>query len=154
MVFRTRRVWVTRHGVHVDRIACAWMIRRFIDTDAGFKFVPPKGYVPEANELRFDMFDAEFTHQGDRCSFEVLLEHAGIKDPALIPIAEIVHDIDLKDAKFGREEAPGVKTLINGICAATNDDEERIARGSALFDDLFTVFRRKRVVKADRKLEA
>src|SRR5215831_18759024 len=64
------RVWVTRTGVHVDRIACAWMIRKFIDADAGFKFVPPKGYVPEKNELRFDMFEAEFTHEGDRCSFE------------------------------------------------------------------------------------
>ncbi len=69
-------------------------------------------------------------------------------------MAEIVHDIDLKDAKFGREEAAGVKTLINGICAATLDDEERIARGSALFDDLFTVFRRKRAVNADRRAEA
>jgi hypothetical protein len=148
------RVWVTRTGVHVDRIACAWMIKRFIDADAGFKFVPPKGYVPEKNELRFDMFEAEFTHEGDRCSFEVLLERARIEEPALVPIAEIVHDIDLKDGKFAREEAAGVKTLINGICAATHDDEERIARGSALFDDLFTVFKRKRVVNADRKAEA
>jgi hypothetical protein len=141
------RVWVTRTGVHVDRIACAWMIRKFIDPDAGFKFVPPKGYVPEKNELRFDMFDAEFTHEGDRCSFEVLLERAGLKEPALNSIAEIVHDIDLKDGKFGREEAAGVKTLINGICTATHDDEERIRRGSVLFDDLFTVFGRKRVAK-------
>jgi hypothetical protein len=147
------RVWVTRVGVHVDRIACAWMVRRFIDNNASFKFVPPKGYAPEPNELRFDMFDAEFTHEGDRCSFEVLLGRAGLDDPALTAIAEIVHDIDLKDEKFGREEAPGVKTLINGICADTRDDDKRLARGAAMFDDLYAVFHRKRASRADRKVE-
>ena len=136
--------WVTRRGVHVDRIACAWLIRRFIDPSARFKFVPPRGYVPEPGELRFDMFEAEFTHEGDRCSFEVLVARVGFDDPALDAIAEIVHDIDLKDAKFGREEAGGIKMLITGICADTAEDEERIARGAALFDDLYAVFRRKR----------
>ena len=72
------RTWVTRQGVHVDRIASAWLIRRFIDPEARFKFVPAKGYVPEPGELRFDMFEAEFTHEGDRCTFEVLLERAGL----------------------------------------------------------------------------
>ena len=134
--------WVTRHGVHVDRIACAWMIRRFIDSNAAFKFVPPKGYAPAANELRFDMFEAEFTHEGDRCSFEVLLGRAGLDDPALEAIAEIVHDIDLKEEKYGREETAGIKALINGICSTARDDEERIARGSAVFNDLYTVFQR------------
>src|SRR6266566_2257027 len=144
------RVWVTRQGVHVDRIACAWLIRRFVDDGATFRFVLPKNYTPKPNELRFDMFDAEFTHEGDRCSFEVLLSRAGIDDPALGAIAEIVHDIDLKDEKFGREEAAGVKTLINGICADTHDDDVRIARGGALFDDLYSVFRRKRSSRANR----
>ncbi|MGH6815372.1 MAG: chromate resistance protein ChrB domain-containing protein [Hyphomicrobiaceae bacterium] len=148
-----RRVWVTRIGVHVDRIGCAWLVRRFIDSHASFKFVPPKGYVPESNELRFDMFDAEFTHEGDRCSFEVLMSRAGLDDPALTAIAEIVHDIDLKDEKFGREEAPGIKTLINGICAGTRDDDERLVRGAAIFDDLYAVFSRKRGSKTDRKTE-
>jgi hypothetical protein len=145
------RVWVTRQGVHVDRIACAWMIRRFIDQAVSFKFVPPKGYVPQANELRFDMYDAEFTHEGDRCSLEVLLGRSGIDDPALSTIAEIVHDIDLKDEKFSREEAPGIKALINGICTDTHDDEERIARGAAIFNDLYLMFRRKRVYRHERK---
>ena len=67
------RTWVTRTGVHVDRIASAWLIRRFVDPEPRFKFVPAKGYVPEPSELRFDMFEAEFTHEGDRCTFEVLL---------------------------------------------------------------------------------
>ena len=148
------RVWVTRIGVHVDRIGCAWLVRRFIDKQARFKFVPPKGYVPEPNELRFDMFDAEFTHEGDRCSFEVLMTRAGLDDPALTAIAEIVHDIDLKDDKYGREEAAGIKTLINGIAADTRDDDERLARGAAIFDDLYAVFSRKRGVKSERKMES
>ena len=148
------RVWVTRIGVHVDRIGCAWLVRRFIDKNASFKFVPPKGYTAEPNELRFDMFDAEFTHEGDRCSFEVLMTRAGLNDPALAAIAEIVHDIDLKDEKFGREEAPGVKTLINGICADTRDDDERLKRGAAIFDDLYAVFSRKRGSRMDRKTES
>jgi len=145
------RVWVTRTGVHVDRIACAWMVRRFIDASATFKFVAPKGYVPERNELRFDMFDAEFTHEGDSCSFEVLLIHAGFDDAALNAIAELVHDIDLKDEKFGCEEAPGIKALINGLCAETRDDEERIARGSVIFDNLYASYQRKRGLRAERK---
>ena len=74
---------MTRAGVHVDRIACAWLIRRFIDPEARFKFVPGKGYAPQPGELRFDMFEGEFTHEGDRCTFEVLLARAGLDDPAL-----------------------------------------------------------------------
>ncbi|WP_163566406.1 chromate resistance protein ChrB domain-containing protein, partial [Klebsiella pneumoniae] len=90
--------------IHVDRIACSWLIRRFIDPQAVIRFVPGKGYVPKPGELRFDMFEGEITHEGDRCSFEVLLGRAGIADPAVQAIAEIVHDIDLKDGKFGRDE--------------------------------------------------
>jgi hypothetical protein len=110
------KTWVTRSGVHVDRIACAWLIRRFIDADARFKFVSAKDYDPTPDEIRFDMFKAEFTHVGDMCSFEVLLERIGLSDPALHAIGEIVHDIDLKDGKFGREQAPGIAHVIAGIC--------------------------------------
>jgi hypothetical protein len=138
------RVWVTRAGVHVDRIASAWLIRRFIDPQARFKFVPAKGYAPELGELRFDMFEAEFTHEGDRCTFEVLLARAGLTDPALAAIAEIVHDIDLKDAKFGRAEASGIAHLIEGLSAANQDDQTRIERGAAMLDDLYGYFRAKR----------
>jgi hypothetical protein len=139
-----KRVWVTRQGVHVDRIASAWLIRRFIDPEATFKFVPGKGYVPKPGELRFDMFQAEFTHEGDRCTFETLLARTGLKDPALRAIGEIVHDIDLKDAKFGSEEAPGIARLIAGVAMATADDTERIARGSEAFAGLYEYFRKKR----------
>lgn len=138
------RIWVTRKGVHIDRIACSWLIRRFIDPDAVIRFVPGKGYVPKPGELRFDMFEGEFTHEGDRCSFEVLLARAGLDDPALQAIAEIVHDIDLKDGKFAREEATGIAHLIAGIAIAHADDEERIAQGAPVFDNLYQYFRKKR----------
>lgn len=138
------RTWVTRKGVHIDRIASAWLIRRFIDPKAQFKFVLSKGYRPKEDELRFDMFDAEFTHQGNRCTFEVLIERTGLKEPALRPIAEIVHDIDLKDEKFGRQEVPGIERLIDGMILAQKEDEMRLTRGMAIFDDLYEYFRRRR----------
>ncbi|WP_284735910.1 chromate resistance protein ChrB domain-containing protein [Dongia deserti] len=137
------RTWVTRRGVQVDRIASAWLIHRFIDPEGKFKFVDSKGYKPEAGDLRFDMFEAEYTHEGDRCTFEVLLQRAGLRHAALKDIAAIVHDIDLKDAKFGRDEAAGIKTLIDSICVATADDNERIARGKAILDDLYLYFQKK-----------
>jgi hypothetical protein len=137
------KTWVTRKGIHVDRMASAWLIRRFIDSGARFKFVPPKGYKPLPGELRFDMFEAEFTHEGDRCTLEVLMERIGLGDPAVIPIAEIVHDIDLKDSKFGRQETLGIERLIAGICMAQKEDETRLVRGEAVFNDLYEYFRRK-----------
>jgi hypothetical protein len=138
------RTWVTRKGIHVDRIASAWLIRRLIDKDARFKFVPGKGYRPEAGELRFDMFEAEFTHEGDRCTFEVLLQRFALSEPALKQIAEIVHDIDLKDGKFGRQDALGLDRLIAGIAMANPEDEKRLAEGSAVFNSLYEYFKRKR----------
>jgi hypothetical protein len=137
------RTWVTRRGVEVDRIASAWLIRRFIDPEARFKFVPSKGYAPQPGELRFDMFEAEFTHESDRCTFEVLLARgAGLDgDPALRPIGELVHDVDLKDGRFGREETAGIAHLIRGIVLAHDDDAERLARGAAVLDDLYEYFR-------------
>jgi hypothetical protein len=136
------RIWVTRKNIGVDRIASAWLVRRFIDPDARFKFVNGKGYAPEAGELRFDMFEAEFTHEGDRCTFEVLLDRFGISDPALSAIAEIVHDMDLKDEKFGRPERAGLDLLIDGLAASEQDDQARLGRGSALFGDLYQAFSR------------
>jgi hypothetical protein len=140
----TGKVWVTRQGIHVDRMASAWLIRRFIDPAARFKFVPGKGYRPQPGEIRFDMFEAEFTHEGDRCTFEVLLSRAGIEDAALAQIGEIVHDIDIKDGKFDRLEAPGIAQLVAGIAMANDDDMARLERGAAVFDDLLEYFRRKR----------
>ncbi len=137
------RVWVTRKGIHIDRMASAWLIRRFIDPEATFRFVSPRTYQHQADELRFDMFDAEFTHEGARCTFEVLLDRAGLTDPALRAIAEIVHDIDIKDERFQREEAMGIDRLVAGLAMAHKADEDRLARGSAIFDDLYAYFQRK-----------
>ena len=139
-----KRVWVTRKGIHIDRMGSAWLIRRLIDPEAKFKFVPARGYRPEKGEIRFDMFDAEFTHEGDRCTFEVLIAHLAPNLGALRPIAEIIHDIDLKDSKFERTEAAGIDALITGICTHYRDDNERLQRGAAIFDDLFEYFSRRR----------
>jgi hypothetical protein len=132
--------WVTRTGVHVDRIASAWLIRRFIDPQARLKFVPANGYVPEPGELRFDMFDAEFTHVGDRCTFEVLVERMALADPGLVAIGEIIHDLDLRDDKFTREETAGVRSTIDGICTVARDDEQRIAAAAPMLDGLYSHF--------------
>jgi len=137
-------IWVTRTGIHVDRMASAWLIRRFIDTQAKFRFVSAREYRHQPGHLRFDMFDGEFTHQGEFCSFEVLLARFEITDAALRPIAEIVHDIDLKDDKYGRPDNAGFEHLINGIAMAHSEDEVRLARASAVLDDLYEFFKRKR----------
>jgi hypothetical protein len=137
------RIWVTRQGVGIDRIGSAWLIKRFIDPEAVFKFVPAD-YAPKHAEVRFDMFDAEYTHHGDKCTFEVLLELRDVKDPSLQAIAEIVHDVDLKDGKFARSETSGIANLIAGIAIAHRKDEERLRRGAAVFDDLYEYFRKGR----------
>ncbi|OLC37441.1 MAG: hypothetical protein AUH75_12440 [Gemmatimonadetes bacterium 13_1_40CM_4_65_7] len=131
------RTWVTRRGVFVDRIASAWLIKRFIDPAARFKVVAPEGYSPRKNELRFDMFEAEYTHEGDRCTFETLLRRFRLRDPALRAIGEIVHDIDCKDAKFGRAEATGVERLLAGIARRHATDATRLRLGAAVFDNLY-----------------
>ncbi len=136
----TGHVWVTRRGVHVDRIGSAWLIRRFIDPQASFRFVQPKGYRPRPGELRFDMFEAEYTHEGDRCTFEVLLHRTSLDDPALAAIGEIVHDIDLKDGKFARAEAGGIAAVIDGLARADISDMERIEQGRMVFDNLYARF--------------
>jgi hypothetical protein len=132
------RVWVTRRHLFVDRVACAWAVKRFIDADARFKFVADPHYQPLPGELRFDMFESEIGHEGDRCSLEVLIERAGLADDAALgAIAEIVHDIDLKDDKFARPETAGILMMLKGVCAAGRADEQRIARATTLFDDLY-----------------
>jgi hypothetical protein len=133
-------MWATRRNVYVDRIASAWLIRRHIDPDARFRFVDDD-HVPEQDEIRFDMYEAEYTHLGDSCTFEVLASIFEPADPAIAAIGEIVHDIDLKDERFRRPETTGVKLLLDGIIAAEPSDEARIDRGFQLFDDLYAGFK-------------
>jgi hypothetical protein len=137
------RTWVTRKGVYVDRIACAWLIRRFIDPEARFKFITGKGYRPKTGELRFDMFEGEFTHEGDLCSFEVVVKQFFPADQALTEMGKIIHDLDFKDSKFKKSETAGIGGLLNGLASAHKSDETRLERGSAIFDALYEYFRRK-----------
>jgi hypothetical protein len=137
------RTWVTRTGVHIDRIGSAWLIRRFIDSQARFKFVAAKGYRPEPGELRFDMFDAEFTHEGNLCTFEVLIDRLSLSDRALRRIAEMIHDVDLKESRFGHPETAGMALVINAICSKHKEDSARIERATILFDDLYEFFRKR-----------
>ncbi|MEP7347561.1 MAG: chromate resistance protein ChrB domain-containing protein, partial [Gemmatimonadaceae bacterium] len=134
------RTWVTRENVFVDRLASAWLIQRFIDPEARFRFVREGEYRPTKRQLRFDTFEGEFTHEGDRCTFEVLLDRMSLDDSALRSIAEVVHDIDLKDGKFGRDDAPGIERVISGIAAAHPDDVARLERARQLFDELYLLF--------------
>ena len=138
------RTWVTRTGIHVDRMASAWLIRRFIDPDAKFKFVTAREYRHKDGELRFDMFDGEYTHKGELCTFEVLLRRFEITDVALRPIAEMIHDVDLKVDTYDRPETPGFEQLVNAIATAHREDEVRLARSSAMLDDLYELYKRKR----------
>lgn len=129
------RTWVTRPGVKVDRMASAWFIRRFVDPKARFRFADPAAAKREG-EVRFDMIGGDFTHEEDRCTFETLVGRIGLPDKGVRAIAEIVHDLDLKDAKFGRAEAAGVRMMLDGLMARTENDEERIERALVIFDDL------------------
>lgn len=133
----TGATWVTRAGVKVDRIASAWLIRKWIDPKAMFRFVAGGNAPTPDGEIRFDMFEGGFTHAGDRCTFEVLIDHFGLGDRGLVAISEIVHDVDCKDAKFGRPESEGIAALINGIAATMPDDAERLKVGGMLFDQLY-----------------
>jgi len=134
------RTWVTRTGIFVDRIASGWLIRRFIDPEARFRFVRESEYRPSDGELRFDMFEAEFTHEGDQCTFETLISRFALDAPPLREIAEVVHDIDLKDDKFDRDDAAGIERVLAGIVAAHPDDATRFERGCQLFDELYALF--------------
>ncbi|MET0137067.1 MAG: chromate resistance protein ChrB domain-containing protein [Sphingobium sp.] len=140
------RTWVTRSGVHVDRIACAWLIRRFIDPGADFRFVDSRSYEPQEGELRFDMADAEFTHEGDRCSFETLLVRAALtQEPGLTAIGEIIHDLDIGDGKYGRPETSGLGAMLSGVCASTDDDLHRIAMAGEALNQFHAYFSNRKV---------
>jgi hypothetical protein len=132
--------WVTRRGVGVDRLGSAWLIRRRIDPEAQFRFVADN-YIAKTGEIRFDTYEGEYTHVGNQCTFEVLTDTFAPSDAALRAVAEIIHDIDLKDEQFGRPETVGVAALIDGICATQADDEARLERGFLLFDDLYAAFK-------------
>jgi hypothetical protein len=129
------RRWVTRPRPHVDRIGSAWLIKRFIDPDAEFVFAPSKDFPPDA--IPFDSAGVEFGHQGEDCTFETLVKRLGQRDRRLTHLAEIVHEVDLKDQKFPRDEARGVDLAIRGLLATFKDDQEVLVQGMVLFDGLY-----------------
>jgi hypothetical protein len=136
--FQNRR-WVTRKNPHIDRLSSGWLIRRFIDRRPRFYFVEEGEEVE--NSLTFDMAQGNFTHSGEDCTFETMIKSFGLEsDQALRQIAEIVHDIDLKDNKFNRLEASGVNAVIRGLAAVYTDDNERMKECAAVFDGLYQLF--------------
>ena len=131
------KTWVTRRGVRVDRMASAWLIHRFIDIEARFRFVDPARHKPKKGEIRFDMFEAEYGHGGGRCTFETLVQAFALKDGALGAIAEMIHDLDLKDRRFGRTETEGLGRLLAGVAALRRGDPDRLEAGGAALDALY-----------------
>lgn len=144
-----RRVWVTRPRPGVDRMASAWLIRRFIDSAAKFRFTDEIKDLPK-REVPFDTYGAEFGHQGDRCTFETLCDRFGIDDPAVRHIAAIVHDVDLKDQRYDAPERPIVASVIQGLQATYPDDHELLEHGIALFAALYQSLARRTSPKTRR----
>ncbi len=138
------KVWVTRKNVFVDRIACGWLIRRFVDQGATFKYVDSDTHTRGPGEIRFDMYEGEYTHEGNRCTFEVMVRRLGIQDQGLNALAEVIHDIDLKDNRYDRSETNGLSALLTGLAASEPDDEKRMARGAQLMENLYAFYQRQK----------
>ena len=132
-------IWATRPRCHVDRAACAWLIRRFLDPGASFVFVEELEDVP-AEATPFDIRGAELSHRNGNCTFETLLEEYGLEDPALRAIGRIVHEADLDDARFDAPEAPGLDAIVRGL-SLVSGDEELLEQARPIFDGLYELSR-------------
>jgi hypothetical protein len=139
--------WATRAGIHIDRAACAWLIRRFIDSDAEFVFVDDLDEVPE-DATPFDMRGVELSHHGGGCSFETFLHRYELADPVLWEIGKIVHEADLADERYDAPEAAGLDVLLRGL-SMIRDDEQLLALAEPLFDGLYEY--RKRALLTGRE---
>jgi hypothetical protein len=135
------RQWVTRPRPHIDRIASAWLIKRFIDPEATFAFARPAEFPKDA--IPFDAPGVELSHQGEDCTFETLIKRARLRDRRLSRLAEIVHEADLRDGKFPHEEARGIDVAIRALLAASPDDHQVLAQGMALCEGLYATTWRK-----------
>ena len=135
------RRWVTRPRPHIDRIASAWLIKRFIDTDAEFLFAPPAEFPQDA--IPFDAPGVELSHQGEDCTFETLVKRASLRDRRLKRLSEIVHEADLRDGKYPHEEARGIDVAVRALLAASIDDHQVLAQGMALFEGLYATTSRR-----------
>jgi hypothetical protein len=135
------RRWVTRPRPHIDRVASAWLIKRFIDPDATFLFAPPADFPKDA--IPFDAPGAELSHQGEDCTFETLVKRARLRDRRLGRLAELVHEADLRDGKYPHEEARGIDVAVRALLAASPDDHLVLAQGMALFEGLYATTSRR-----------
>jgi hypothetical protein len=134
--------WFTRRNLHIDRLASIWLIKRFIDKRPRFHFAAEN--TPTGDGIRFDMYDAEFTHEGESCTFETLIRRFGLTDDTgLRSLAEIVHDIDLKDNKFNRTEAAGMNSIIRGLGEVLQDDRKLVQQTLPLFEGLYRLLSEK-----------
>jgi hypothetical protein len=129
--------FITRERVHVDRIASAWAIRKFVDADAAFEFVPRTRDVHGMDGIPFDIRGAALTHRAGRCTFEVLLETYAIEDPALHRMARVIHAADLPQDERSSSLAPGVLAIFDGIRDGYATDDERLERGFVVCDALY-----------------
>ena len=129
------RRWVTRPRPHVDRVASAWLIKRFIDSEAVFVFAPPAEFPEDA--IPYDAPGVELSHQGEDCTFETLIKRANLRDRRLTRLAEVVHEADLRDGKYPHEEARGIDVAIRALLAAAADDHQVLAQGMMLFEGLY-----------------
>jgi hypothetical protein len=133
--------WATREGIHVDRTACAWLIRRFIDEQPEFVFVHDPDEVPD-DATPFDMRGVELSHHGDACTFETMLDRYGLDDPALAAIARIVHEADLDDERFDAPEARGLDVILRGLSMVAESDEQMLELSGPIYDGLYEYERR------------
>lgn len=136
--------WATRSGCHVDRTACAWLIRTAIDPDAEFVLVDDPDDVPE-DATPFDIRGVELSHHGGDCSFETFLKKYDLKDPVLWEIAKIIHESDIGDERYDAPEAPGLDVLIRGM-SMVHDDHELLEITRPLYDGLYEYLKRATVL--------
>ena len=134
------KLWLTRPRPEIDRVGSAWLIRKFIDQEAKFAFANTPTPQPEA--IPYDMLDVEFSHHGDSCTFETLIDRFGIRDRAVRLLAELIHDADLEDDKFHRAEGFGVERIFKGWAKQGLSDQEILSKGFECFDGLYAEFKR------------
>jgi hypothetical protein len=132
-------IWVTRRHVHIDRTACAWLLRRFVDPDAQFVFVDDPDEVP-AGATPFDMRGAELGHRDGRCSFESILNLYGLEESALVRLGCVVHEADIGDERYDAAEAPGLDAVIRGLALQARDDLHLIELTGPLYDALYALW--------------
>jgi hypothetical protein len=134
------KTWVTRPRPEIDRVGSAWLIRKFIDPDARFVFANTPAEFPKA--IPYDMFEVEFSHHGDCCTFETLIERFAVRDRAVLRLAELIHDADVEDDKFHRVEGFGIEQIFKGWAKQGLSDQEILAKGFECFDAVYAQSKR------------